>query len=145
MNNHTDVSVSGFILKWPVGLRVAFGLLLASIIGWYVPLVAVTLTGTWVRNITKWPDAVAAALFLLLMNLAGYRLRRPWVPAIIFFTLIEGYEIIHTLRLVSGFRFSDSWQFFFIPLAGIPLSTWVFIRYVAFAGLQKEPASSALS
>lgn len=142
MTKQNEVSFSEAVQGLPVPVRWSLTIFLSGAIGWYVPLISVTLSGVWINNVGMWKEALSGCLFLTLMNLIGYWTRRPSVIACLFLLLIVGYEAQHLAKLTIHWTWGETWQLFYMPAAAIPLSAWTFTKFLDAADLLRKPKPS---
>ena len=87
--------------KLPFWLQVSLGSVISAIVAFYIPLIAVLVTGVWLNRLTMWLDVFVECSMLLVITLIGYRKRRIWKVTLTFVVLYLVYDVQHFVRSVA--------------------------------------------
>jgi hypothetical protein len=109
--------------------RFTIGLLTSAILGYYVPILLIAMTGRWVNALTDLVGLGVAATILILQNLIGNRLKRIMSVGVSFAFFLSG--LMFFLTLLSGRRwvFKDHWPDEFLPIVACLINAWLLARY----------------
>jgi len=116
-------------------LGFAIGLLSCAVVAYYIPLIIVALTGTWVNNLTMMDQLAVGVVILAGSNLIGNRVKRILLVGIVFAVLFNIYTVVLMLHMAAHPTVHDWWMAFFFPTAACLLNAWFFLRFKAAAGL----------
>ncbi len=89
-----------------LNVKVLLGIFISTLIGVFIPLFVINLTGTWLGSISAYGDHALLGGTCILAGLLGLKLKRLWLWALIAWTPVFCLQV---LVIISDSRIDQLW------------------------------------
>jgi len=117
-------------------LRFALGLFVCASVAFYVPVVLLVLTNSWVNVLSDWLPSSIGITVLMLITLLGNKIGRIMLVGLVVAALLGLYLVSLTARTHTLGDWRNYWQNFFFAATVLPLNSYLFLKYKKVADLK---------